>query len=183
MLCFLGKVEGVSRGIAVRSFVFGRSYSSTILFQELLTFTYLPVGIKPCGLFWGKFYFIDTLTPRLISLLTSSYRILWLLILHVTKTLYGRHKSPIENAINFDGQFFSIYVSLGLHSDVTLTPTDGRWRYALPIGKGQLISKVIYGLLSSPKKQTDKFVLFAFFTLHGKQIKFVRSFLGESTAS
>ena len=30
MLCFLGKVEGVSRGIAVRSFVFGRSYSSTI---------------------------------------------------------------------------------------------------------------------------------------------------------
>ena len=71
---------------------------------------------------------------------------------------------------------------LEFYSDVTLTPTDGRWRYALPIGKGQLISKVIYGLLSSPKKQTDKFVLFAFFTLHGKQIKFVRSFLGESTA-
>ena len=110
--------------------------------------------------FEGSF---TSLTPRLISLLTSSYRILWLLILHVTKTLYGRHKSPIENAINFDGQFFSIYVSLGLHSDVTLTPTDGRWRYALPIGKGQLISKVIYGLLTSPKKRMDEFVLFAFF--------------------
>ena len=27
-------------------------------------------------------------------------------------------------------------------------------------GKGQLISKVIYGLLTSPKKQTDEFDLF-----------------------
>ena len=29
-------------------------------------------------------------------------------------------------------------------------------------GKGQLISKAIYGLLTSPKKRTDKLVLFAF---------------------
>ena len=28
--------------------------------------------------------------------------------------------------------------------------------------KGQLISKAIYGLLTSPKKPTDDFVLFAF---------------------
>ena len=28
--------------------------------------------------------------------------------------------------------------------------------------KGQLISKAIYGLLTSPKKRTDEFVLFAF---------------------
>jgi hypothetical protein len=28
--------------------------------------------------------------------------------------------------------------------------------------KGQLISKTIYGQLTSPKKQTDEFVLFAF---------------------
>ena len=48
--------------------------------------------------------------------------------------------------------------------------------------KGQLISKAIYGLLTSPKKQTDGFVLFTFFTLNGKQIKFVHSFLGESMA-
>ena len=30
------------------------------------------------------------------------------------------------------------------------------------ISKGQLISKAIYGLLTSPKKRTDEFVLFAF---------------------
>ena len=41
-------------------------------------------------------------------------------------------------------------------------------------GKGQLISKAIYGLLTFPKRRTDQFVLFA---LHGKQIKADRSFL------
>ena len=45
--------------------------------------------------------------------------------------------------------------------------------------KGQLITEAIYGLLTSPKKRTDEFVLFAFFALHGKKIKFVRSFLGR----
>ena len=30
------------------------------------------------------------------------------------------------------------------------------------LAKGQLISKAIYGLLTSPKKRTDEFVLFAF---------------------
>jgi len=47
--------------------------------------------------------------------------------------------------------------------------------------KGQLISKAIYGLLTSPKKRTDKFVLFAF-TLHGKHSNSSVRFLGESTA-
>ena len=48
--------------------------------------------------------------------------------------------------------------------------------------KGQLISKAIYGLITSPKKRTDKFDLFAFllFTANKKK-SFVR-FLGESTA-
>ena len=41
------------------------------------------------------------------------------------------------------------------------------------VSKGQLISKAIYGLLTSPKKQTEEFVLFAFLL---KQIKFVCSF-------
>ena len=45
--------------------------------------------------------------------------------------------------------------------------------------KGQLISKAIYGLLTSPKKQTDDFVSLAFFTLHGKQIKFICLFFGR----
>jgi allantoicase len=49
--------------------------------------------------------------------------------------------------------------------------------------KGQLISKAIYGQLISPKKRMDKFVLFAFFTLRGKQIKFVRSFFGRINGS
>ena len=48
--------------------------------------------------------------------------------------------------------------------------------------KGQLISKAIYGLLTSPKKRTDEFVLFAFllFTVNNSNSS-VR-FLGESIA-
>ena len=48
------------------------------------------------------------------------------------------------------------------------------------ISKGQLISKAIYGLLTSPKKRTDEFVLFAFllFTANNSSVHF----LGESTA-
>ena len=45
--------------------------------------------------------------------------------------------------------------------------------------KGQLISKADWRAINFPKNQTGEFVLFAFFTLHGKQIKFVRSFFGR----
>ena len=47
------------------------------------------------------------------------------------------------------------------------------------VTKGQLISKAIYDLLTSPKKRTDEFDLFAFllFTAN-KSNSFVR-FLGE----
>ena len=46
------------------------------------------------------------------------------------------------------------------------------------IFKGQLISKAIYGLLTSPKKWSV-----CFFTLHGKQIKFLCSFFGRIYSS
>ena len=41
--------------------------------------------------------------------------------------------------------------------------------------KGQLISKAIYGLLTSPKKRTDEFVLFAFllFTANKSNYPFI----------
>ena len=42
------------------------------------------------------------------------------------------------------------------------------------LAKGQLISKVIYGLLTSPKKQTDEFVMFAF--LLSRQSNQIRPF-------
>ena len=47
-------------------------------------------------------------------------------------------------------------------------------------GKVQLISKADWRAIDSPKiqKRTDEFVLFTF-TLHGKQIKFVRLFFGR----
>jgi hypothetical protein len=46
--------------------------------------------------------------------------------------------------------------------------------------KGQLISKADWRTIDSPKKPTDEFGLFLFFfTLHGKQIKFVRWFFGR----
>ena len=48
--------------------------------------------------------------------------------------------------------------------------------------KGQLISKAIYGLLTSPKKRTDKFVLFAFLLLAANKSKSFVCFLGEFTA-
>ena len=45
--------------------------------------------------------------------------------------------------------------------------------------KGQLISKADLRAIDSPKKRTDEFVLFAFFTLLSKQIKFVHMFFGR----
>jgi hypothetical protein len=46
--------------------------------------------------------------------------------------------------------------------------------------KGQLISKVIYGLLTSPKKQTNEFVLFAFLLFTTNKSNSSVRFLGES---
>ena len=48
--------------------------------------------------------------------------------------------------------------------------------------KGQLISKAIYGLLTSPKKCTDEFVLFAFLLFTANKSNSSFHFLGESTA-
>ena len=48
--------------------------------------------------------------------------------------------------------------------------------------KGQVISKAIYGLLTSPKKQTDEFVLFAFLLFRANKSNTSIRFLGESTA-
>ena len=48
--------------------------------------------------------------------------------------------------------------------------------------KGQLISKAIYGLLTSPKKQTDEFNLFAFLLFTANKSNSSVRFLGESTA-
>ena len=45
--------------------------------------------------------------------------------------------------------------------------------------KGQLILKAIYGQLTSPKKRTDEFVLFAFLLLTANKSKFVGSFIGR----
>ena len=48
--------------------------------------------------------------------------------------------------------------------------------------KGQLISKAIYGQLTSPKKRTDKFVLFAFLLFTANKLNSSIRFLGESMA-
>ena len=48
--------------------------------------------------------------------------------------------------------------------------------------KGQFISKAIYGLLTSPKKWTDEFVLFAFLLFKANKSNSSVCFLGESTA-
>ena len=48
--------------------------------------------------------------------------------------------------------------------------------------KGQLISKATYGLLTSPKKQMDEFVLFAFLLLTVNKSNSSVHFLRESTA-
>ena len=48
--------------------------------------------------------------------------------------------------------------------------------------KGQLISKPIYDLLTSPKKQTDKFDLFAFLLFTTNKSNSSVHFFGESTA-
>ena len=48
--------------------------------------------------------------------------------------------------------------------------------------KGQLISKAIYGLLTSPKKRTDEFDLFAFLLFTANKTNSSVCFLGDSTA-
>ena len=48
--------------------------------------------------------------------------------------------------------------------------------------KGQLILKAIYTLLTSPKKQTDELVLFAFLLFMANKSNSFVHFLGESTA-
>ena len=48
--------------------------------------------------------------------------------------------------------------------------------------KGQLISKASYGLLTSPKKRRDKFVLFAFLLFAANKSNSSVRFLGESMA-
>ena len=48
--------------------------------------------------------------------------------------------------------------------------------------KGQLISKAIYGLLTSPKKRTDEFVLFAFLLFMANKSNSSVRFLGKSKA-
>ena len=52
----------------------------------------------------------------------------------------------------------------------------------MPLFKGQLISKAIYGLLTSPKKRTDEFVLFAFLLFMANKSNLSVRFLGEPTA-
>ena len=48
--------------------------------------------------------------------------------------------------------------------------------------KGQLISKPIYDLLTSPKKGTDEFDLFAFLLFTANKSNSSVRFFGESTA-
>ena len=45
--------------------------------------------------------------------------------------------------------------------------------------KGQIKPKADWDAVDSPKKQKDKFFFLCFFTLHDKQIKFIRSFFGR----
>ena len=45
--------------------------------------------------------------------------------------------------------------------------------------KGQLISNADWRAIDSLKKRMDEFVLIAFFTINGKQIRFVRLFFGR----
>ena len=48
------------------------------------------------------------------------------------------------------------------------------------VTKGQLISKAIYGLLTSPQKRTDGFVLFDFLLFTANKSNWSVRFLGES---
>ena len=59
------------------------------------------------------------------------------------------------------------------------------YRFIQRIGgvpKGQLISKPIYDLLTSPKKRTDEFDLFAFLLFTANKSNSSVRFFGESTA-
>ena len=57
----------------------------------------------------------------------------------------------------------------------------GGWNF-LEKTKGQLISKPIYDLLTSPKKRTDEFDLFPFLLFTANKSNSSVRFFGESTA-
>ena len=60
--------------------------------------------------------------------------------------------------------------------DPILTEADLIWSRT----KGQLISKAIYGLLTSSKKRTDEFDLFAFLLFTAKKSNQICPFFGRS---
>ena len=67
-----------------------------------------------------------------------------------------------------------IFIFLGNHSQIKT--------YSYKFVQEQLISKAIYGQLTSPKRQTDKFVLFAFLLFRANKSNSSVRFLGESKA-
>ena len=64
---------------------------------------------------------------------------------------------------------------------VWMTAVLLQWHLTLT-AKGQLISKAIYGLLTSPKKQMDEFVLLAFLLFTANKSNSSVRFFGESTS-
>ena len=56
------------------------------------------------------------------------------------------------------------------------------FHFSAVLFKGQLISKAIYGLLTSPKKRTDEFVSFPFLIFAANKSNSPVRFLGESRA-
>ena len=69
------------------------------------------------------------------------------------------------------------FIKIGFNHD-----TNKRLRNLIAVLKGQLISKPIYDLLTSPKKQMDEFDLFAFLLFTANKSNSSVCFFGESTA-
>ena len=70
---------------------------------------------------------------------------------------------------------YNYFTPLSRFSDLPIALTT-------EFAKGQLISKPIYDLLTSPKKRTDEFDLFAFLLFMANKSNSSVRFFGESTA-
>ena len=87
---------------------------------------------------------------------------------------FGRYLDPFSISIDIRRSQRSRYGSYFAIDSVRLHNCEpGTYQ---EITKGQLISKAIYGLLTSPK---IRICFVCFFTLHSKQIKFICLFFGR----
>ena len=123
---------------------------------------------------WGRNWPLALLVPPALEPRKPEWRRtgpkVWKVILPLQYMCWGTMGSILLFKVMWLGTFQVTNIKTWIHLKFTI-------RYT----KGQLISKAIYGLLTSPKNRTDEFVFFAFLLFMANKSNSSVRFLGEST--